>query len=367
MPKPPPCLGEILEAVGPLLQVMNEALVTLGRLDGLFLQTPGGVNFTPWVLLRPLRIREARLSSKIENTVASAAEVGMAAAGRSEQTEPREVENYIRAIELAIEKRWPTNEATIRALHRELLNGLPDMEAKHAGRYRPGQVYLGHSARGFQDARFVPPPAAEVPRLMAELVSFMRDSGDVPRLIAAGIAHYQFETIHPFSDGNGRLGRMLITLSLCDDGMLSEPLIYPSAYIERSRQEYYDRLLRVSTHNDWHGWLAYFLDAVHSEAHATGHLIRRLLELREKYIGTFTGRRLGQGIIAAIDHLFESPVTSVALMHGKIGGSDQTARNYVDQLVEHGVLRLHARVGREQWFSAWEILKIADADDLESL
>lgn len=197
---------------------------------------------------------------------------------------------------------------------------------------------------------------------MSQLMDYIRDPGGMPKLLAAGVAHYQFETIHPFADGNGRLGRMLVTLSLCGDGMLSEPLLYPSGYIEKHRQSYYDKLLRVSTHNEWRPWLEYFLTAVLEEARATETLIMKLLELRERYLGLFNQTRLGQGIVGTIDHLFAEPVTSVAGLHAKIGGASQTARNYIDRLVSQGVLVPYMKIGKEQFFAATEVLAIADQD-----
>ena len=241
----------------------EQAVALLGRLDGSFQDHPGRLNISPWVLYRPLRLREARLSSKIENTIASASEIEVANLLRLERSEPLEVRNYITAIDRAVGQEGPLSEMRIRALHEALLEGVEGGDRKFPGQYRPNQVMIGDDGDSFADARFVPPPAGEVPALMRDLVDFMREPpAGMPVLIAAALAHYQFETIHPFADGNGRLGRMLITLSLCEGTILSKPLIYPSGYINQHKQQYYDLLLRVSTHGDWAAWINYFLDVL---------------------------------------------------------------------------------------------------------
>ena len=335
----------------------------LGRLDGSFQDHPGGLYINPWVLYRPLRLREARLSSKIENTIASASEIESATLYRTDRSEPLEVRNYISAIEMAAGLDEPVSEAQIRALHSALLQGISDAERKYPGQYRPCQVMIGDDGDSFADARFVPPPPGEVPVLMHDLVRFMREPPTgMPTLIASALAHYQFETIHPFADGNGRLGRMLITLSLCDGTILSKPLIYPSGYINQHKQRYYDLLLRVSTHGDWHAWIDFYLDVVLSEAQGTIDRIHRLFRLRQEYFDRFQDRNHGMAFYAQIDYLFEQSVVTVNMIHERIKGTKQTARNYVDLLVERGVLVAGTKRGAEVYYFAPEIQRVADED-----
>lgn len=358
-----PTLDEILPLLGPLMAKHERAVAVLGRLDGSFQDHPGGLNINPWVLYRPLRLREARLSSKIENTIASASEIEAANLLNSQRSEPREVRNYMTAIDRAVGMEGPLSEMRIRGLHEALLSGIEGAERKFPGQYRPKQVMIGDDGDSFADARFVPPPPGEVPALMHDLVEFMRQPPTgMPALIAAALAHYQFETIHPFADGNGRLGRMLITLSLCEGTILSKPLIYPSGYINQHKQRYYDLLLKVSTHADWASWIDYFLDAIISEAQGTIDRIRRLFTLRQNYIDRFQDKNLGIAFYSQIDYLFEQSVVSVNMIHERIEGTKQTARNYVDLLVERGVLTKGVQRGAEVYYFAPEIHQVADED-----
>ncbi len=354
---------EVHAQTGALGSLLEQATNALGRLDGSFKNVPGGLNINPWVLYQPLRLREARLSSKIENTVASASEIEAAAIMPIERSEPMEVRNYFRAIEMGAQKQSPINEAMIRGLHKELLAGIPGAEKKHPGQYRPSQVMIGDDHESFVDARFVPPPPTEVPMLMEQLAQYMRHPPrGMPSLYVAAIAHYQFEAIHPFADGNGRLGRMLITLCLCNNTLLSKPLIYPSGYINKHKQRYYDLLLRVSTHGDWASWIEYFLEVVSAESQGTINRIQRLFQLRQDYLRRVGGRSKGQRFTDAVDSLFEQSVITVKMLHQRIGGTEQTARNYVDQMLDCGILHYLERATRTKYYFAPEIHMVVDED-----
>jgi len=363
IPDPMPGLSDVLADAATLLPMHERAVALLGRLDGVFRDNPGGLNINPWVVYQPLRLREARLSSKIENTIASAAEIAAARVIQAARSEPHEVRNYINAIEHGADHDGPITEAHIRALHSELLSGLPESESKHPGMYRPKQVMIGDEGQSIAEARFVPPPPGEVPSLMRDLVEYMRDPPEgMPALFMAAIVHYQFEAIHPFADGNGRLGRMLITLSLCGDNLLSRPLIYPSGYINQHKQDYYDHLLRVSTHGEWSAWIGYFLRVVIAETEGTIERLRRLMELRQAYLDRVRDRSLGQRFTDAVDFLFERSVLTVRELHDRIGGSDQTARNYVDLMLEKGILMHLQDIGKTRLYYAPEIHQVADED-----
>lgn len=363
VPGPMPDLELILAQAGSLLPLHEQATILLGRLDGSFHDNPGCLTINPWVLYQPLRLREARLSSKIENTIASASEIGAVSLIATTRSEPLEVKNYIRAIEIGAESQSPINEMMIRALHKELLDGVPDAERSYPGQYRPQQVMLGDDDDPFTDARYVPPPPSEVSMLMQQLVAYMRDPPEgMPALFVAAIAHYQFEAIHPFADGNGRLGRMLITLSLCNDSLLSKPLIYPSGYINAHKQRYYDLLLRVSTHGDWASWLKYFLEVVIAEAQGTIDRIQRLFQLRQDFYSRFEDKSPSLAFYNQIDFLFEQSVVTVKMIEDRIGGQNQTARNYVNLLIEKGVLERYQKIGQTIYYHAPEIQMVADED-----
>lgn len=342
---------------------LEGAVSAVSRLNGLSEQTPSGFTVNPWVLFRPLRMREARLSSKIENTVSLSHEIALAAIEHVERQEPREVRNYLTAVEASAGIEGPITETDIRGLHQKLLDGVSDPKRTFPGQYRPGEVYIGDERLGFAKARFVPPPAAEVRGLMEQLVAYMRSPPvRLPKLIVAGLCHYQFETIHPFADGNGRLGRMLITLSLCKYGLLDSPLVYPSAAIERTRERYYSALNAVSLRGDWVGWVRYFLGVIRESAEDTLSMTRRLVALRDSLCDRVNDRPLSQHITKAIDFLFEQPVLTPASLHARLGASNQTARNYVRLFEERGIIqRLDDRVQNPRYFAA-EMLKISDED-----
>ncbi|MCC7387929.1 MAG: Fic family protein [Phycisphaerales bacterium] len=363
IPNPAPGVPELREHVAEIIGPLEVASNAVGKLDGFFRQAPGGFNIDPWILFQPLRLREARLSSKIENTIASAREVAMQAHRPAERPEPLEVRNYLRAMNLAAQAPAPMSESRIRAMHEELLRDVPDAERKLPGRYRDRQVYIGDERLGFTRARFVPPPAAEVPGLMHDLVVYLREPPrGLSALLALGLSHYQFETIHPFADGNGRVGRLLITLGLCDHGLLEAPLIYPSAYIDANKQAYYDALLAVSERGDWAGWLRFFLETVRSQAVDTTQRMHRLLELRDDYRQRVSHRPLSARIDRVIDHLFASPVVTARSLHEAVGGARQTVHNYIDLLVEAGILLEITGRKKDQIYEASEILNLADQD-----
>ncbi len=361
IPQPLPAMRDLGPDIVELMAPMERAVGELKELNGVFKQQPGGFNVNPWAIYRPLRVREARLSSEIENTVATAAEVALADVGLESREEPKEVRNYVRAVELGSRSDYPIHEGAIRELHRELLRDIDGAEKKAPGEYRLRQVYIGDERRGFSRARFLPPPPTEVGPLMRGLVEYLAaPPPDTPTIIAIGLGHYQFETIHPFLDGNGRLGRMLITLGLCERGLIDAPLIYPSGFINANRQEYYDRLLAVSIDGDWIGWLLFFLEAVRHEARATRESMEALLTLRQRYIARLEGRALSQNIITVIDMLFERLAVDAKSIHERIGGSPQTANNYIKLLRENGTLTEITGRKKDMVFVAHEVLEIAD-------
>ena len=198
---------------------------------------------------------------------------------------------------------------------------------------------------------------------MHDLVVYLREPPrGLSALVALGLTHYQFETIHPFADGNGRLGRLLITLGLCDHGLLGAPLIYPSGYIDANKQEYYDALLAVSQDGDWTRWLQFFLETVRSQAVDTTQRMHRLLELRDSFRQRVAHRPLSARIDRVIDHLFASPVVTARSLHEAVGGARQTAHNYIDLLVDASILREITGRKKDQVYLAAEILDMADQD-----
>lgn len=251
----------------------------LGRLDGITLMLPD-----PELFLYQYVRKEALLSSQIEGTQSSLSdlllfELDEAPGVPADDTE--EVSNYVAALNHALrrlrEDDFPLSLRLIRETHAVLLRGGRGA-GKLPGEFRPGQVWVGGATPAL--AHFVPPPPDALPDLLAALEHFLHaPSSEVPPLVKAALAHVQFETIHPFSDGNGRLGRLLIALVLCNEGVLREPSLYLSLYFKQRRADYYQHLNRVRTHGDWEGWLGFFLDGVAETATQGADTAQRLLAL----------------------------------------------------------------------------------------
>jgi Fic family protein len=248
-----------------LTGTISAATLALGRLDGVARDLPN-----PHLLIRPFLSREAVLSSQIEGTQASIPDLLLFEIDEKvEQGVPdvREVVNYVRTLEFGLNRRTslPLSLRLIRDLHRVLMEGVRGKD-RQPGEFRRSQVHIGPEGAGLENATFVPPPPAQLTRLLDQLEKFLHAPSDLPPVVRLALVHYQFEAIHPFLDGNGRVGRALITLMLCLDGILSLPMLYLSAYFHRTRQEYYQRLLDVSLKGCWTEWIGYFAQGVTSEA-----------------------------------------------------------------------------------------------------
>ena len=251
----------------------------LGRLDGITLMLPD-----PEIFLYHYVRKEALLSSQIEGTQSSLSdlllfEMDEVPGVPADDTE--EVSNYVAALNHALrrlrEDDFPLSLRLLRETHAVLLRGGRGA-GKLPGEFRPGQVWVGGATPAL--AHFVPPPPDALADLLAALERFLHlPSSEMPPLVKAALAHVQFETIHPFSDGNGRLGRLLIALILCNEGVLREPSLYLSLYFKRRRSDYYEHLNRVRTHGDWEGWLGFFLDGVAETAQQAVDTAQRLLAL----------------------------------------------------------------------------------------
>ena len=311
VPRPlPPVPSVRLE--GALAERLEAATLALGRLDGISALLPDARLFL-YACVR----KEAVLSSAIEGTVSSLSDLLLFERNETPGVpveDAIEVSHYVAALDHATEMQrrgLPIANRLLRETHRILLSH-GRSAGKAPGEYRRSQNWLGGTRPG--NARFVPPPHTAVPDCMADLERFANASGDgVPALLRAGLAHAQFETIHPFLDGNGRLGRMLVTLMLCDAGMLRAPLLYLSLYLKRHRTRYYALLDAVRRQGDWEAWLAFFLDGVRETADSAVDVAQRsraLFAQDRNRIAT-TGRRAGS-VLRVFDALREQPITTIA-------------------------------------------------------
>lgn len=268
--------------------LLSKADLALGRLDGVADSLPKDI--VDFFILMYVR-KEATLSSQIEGTQATFVDV-LKAEARIEDSEIHqdvdEVLNYISAMNFGLEslKNIPLSLRLIKNIHQTLLQGVRG-EWKTPGKFRTSQNWIGGSS--LQTARFVPPPHTEVMSLMANLEKYMHAEIEVPILIKIGLIHAQFETIHPFLDGNGRIGRLLITFYLCQQNILRKQLLYLSDYFKENRQEYYERLNSFRRHDDIEGWLKYFLAGIIDTSGKAVETARKIRELRDEHIGKIAG------------------------------------------------------------------------------
>ena len=310
VPRPLPPVPP-LESGGARQIVLEQALLALGRLDSISTLLPD-----PHLFLYTYVRKEAVLSSQIEGTQSSLSDLllfELKEAPGVPMDDVVEVSNYVAALDHGLRRLkgdFPLSNRLIREIHAKLLSRGRG-SGKQPGEFRRSQNWIGGSRPG--TAHFVPPPPNAVAECMGDLERFLHDGETpLPVLVKAGLIHVQFETIHPFLDGNGRVGRLLITLLLCDAGMLKEPLLYLSLYFKQNRSEYYHLLDRVRTEGDWEGWIDFFLEGVRSTADTAVATARRLVTLfdqdRERIRG---GGRTAGSALRVHDVLRERPVTSL--------------------------------------------------------
>jgi Fic family protein len=326
--------------LGGLHELLEKATLALGRLVGAAEILPDPDLFV-YMYVR----REAVLSSQIEGTEASLVDLleYEAQTERAERrVDVREITNYIDALRYGLERvdELPLSLRLIREIHERLMTGVRGGEAARTpGEFRRSQNWIGGPTP--QTARFVPPPVEDMHRCLQELESFLHDDSGLPTLIRVGLAHAQFETIHPFLNGNGRVGRLLITFFLVQEEVLREPILYLSIFFKRHRQDYYDRLQAISEKGDWEGWLAFFLQGVaevSGEATTTARQIVRLREEERTRIGEELGRRAGSGL-QLLEHLFRNPVVNVKRVEEVTGLSQPAANALTNAMVEIELLR----------------------------
>lgn len=328
-----------LRLVGFLQDLLEEAALALGRLVGASEILPDPDLFV-YMYIR----REAVLSSQIEGTQASLIDL-LEYEAQMEKTERRidvqEISNYISALRYGLERsrEFPLSLRLIREIHGVLMEGVRGGEpSKTPGEFRTSPNWIGGSTPA--TARYVPPPVPEMKRALHEFELFLHDDRELPTLVRLGLAHAQFETIHPFQDGNGRIGRLLITFLLAHEGVLKEPLLYLSIFFKRHREEYYDRLQNVRDRGDWEGWLEYFLQGVATvsrEATGTAREIVRLRENKREEVTRKLGRRSGNAL-TLLEHLFREPYVNVKKVEEVTGLSQPAANALANAMEEAGIL-----------------------------
>jgi len=314
----------------PMSALLSRADQAVGRLDGVVYTLPAADMFVAMYVRR-----EAVLSSQIEGTQSSLDDVltfELDPKGREVPRDVEEVVNYVRAMNYGLERltTLPLSNRLIREIHQILLQGVRGA-SKQPGEYRTSQNWIGAGNVPLERAAFVPPPVAEMWPALDNLQWFMHEERSLPVLVHCGLAHAQFETIDPFLDGNGRVGRLLITFLLSYRGILHRPLLYLSAFLKGHRAEYYDRLTAVREQGDWEGWLRFFLRGVAETAEEAATTARSIVHMRETHRMLVQERNLGLNGLRLLDLLFHYPVVNVRLVEDRLGVAFVTASKLVKQ------------------------------------
>jgi len=341
-----------------LVHALSDADRAIGRLASEGKRLPN-----PHVLMRPFVAREAVLSSRIEGTLATLGELLAAEAGAVVERSPedlREVANYVVALEHGIRKLSgePLSLCLLQEVHEKLMSGVRDEHAK-PGKIRTVQNWIGVPGSTPHTARYVPPPPGQLDSLLRSLEEFLEGTG-LPPLVQIALAHYQFEAIHPFLDGNGRVGRLLITLFLVKRDILPTPLLYLSAFFEATRSEYYALLRAVSEDGDWENWILYFVNGVARQSEDAVDRAARISETLDAWRPRVAG--LGSDTPArVVDLLGSNPFVTAKRVSEQLGVARTTASRAIERLVKLGILTQSAGRQRDRAYCAQALLDVLEA------
>jgi Fic family protein len=347
IPYPLPPASPTLELSAELMTLYGEASFALGQLNEMAQTLPSSERF-----VKAYVIKEALLSSEIEGIHTTLIDVlTNRSADYKINKNTQLVLNYTKALEISMklltEQQMPIVSRVILEAHQALMSG-GEGDGASPGQFRKQSVRVGE---------LVPPPAPEIPRLIQSLEQYMNEPTNLPALIRAGLAHVQFETIHPFLDGNGRIGRLLIVLMLINDGLLVSPIIYPSLYFKKNHLEYYQRLDGVRTRGDFESWIIYYLKAIRDcavDAHARAKEIQAL----ENEISQTVQ---GAGVLV-VNYLFTHPVTTIAEICGSIGKVYNTVKHILEELIQAGLVEEDAYSKRNKLYYFKAYLDILERD-----
>jgi Fic family protein len=353
----PPPIPRALSLDAATINQLSEANRALGKLDGTGKHLPN-----QRLLISPYLRREAVLSSRIEGTETGLSQLLLLEAGAQpavREDDAREVINYVRALEWSLDElpRLPLSLRLVREVHRRLMEGVRGGE-KTPGEFRQFQNFVAPRGTPIERATFVPPPPGNaMERVLDDWERFIHEEDDLPLLLRCGLLHYQFETIHPFADGNGRVGRLLIPLLLLERKVLSQPLLYVSAYLEQHRDDYYATLMTGRLTGDLMPWLRLFLAAVRTQADDAADLAERLTALRENYHRRIVKSR-SKIVRPLVDQLFRDVVVTAPAVAKAFDVTYPTALGAIEELVELGVLKERTGQRRYRVYAAVDIFDL---------
>lgn len=349
-----------------LATLLSAANAKLGELSG-----AGQLLPNPHLLINPFIRREAVTSSRIENTQSGLEELFLFEADEMQPPaipDVQEVVNYVRAMEYGIQRmqELPLSSRFLCEIHEILMKGV---RGEHAtpGFLRTTQNWIGSPGCTLMDATYVPPPVPEMKQCFSDLEKYIHSDAREPALIQCALVHYQFEAIHPFVDGNGRIGRLLIILMLLEKKLLSQPMLYLSDFFEAHREAYYQSLLDVSQKGNWKAWLTFFLNGVRQQSEEALLTTQNLLTLNEEYRRIAKGPKVPKSVNLLIDRLFGKPIVSISELTKTSGMSYPTVQRGADYLIERGKLREITGKRRNRLFVADEILNIIRSERTQAV
>lgn len=345
-----------------LVRRLSDADRALGELGGLGRTMPN-----PHLLINAFVRREAVLSSRIEGTQTDLVNLYAYEARQAPlpgfapappETDMREVQNYVRALEYGLRRieTLPLSLRLVRELHARLMEGVRG-EHSTPGEFRRSQNWIGRPGCALNEADYVPPPVSQMTEALDAFEKYLHAGHDYPPLVRLAFIHYQFEAIHPFLDGNGRIGRLLISLLLAHWDLLPLPLLYLSAFFERQRQEYYDLLFAVSARGAWREWVEFFLRGVAEQARDAARRARRLQDLRLEWQQRLTTARASALLVRLADSLFDLPVLTIPKAQELLQVTYRSAQANVQKLVQAGIVRPVEGSAYRRVFIASEILE----------
>lgn len=342
----------------PILGALAEAERNLTKLWSISDNLPN-----PHIFVQPFVRKEAMLSSQIEGKISTLEGLYQYEANNAStidrNNDLREVHNYVRAMDYGLSqlKVLPVSLRLIREIHLRLMEGVRG-ENQRPGTFRDIQNFIGPENSDIKDARYVPPPVSEMNVALTEMEKYMHANSNLPPLIRIAFIHYQFEAIHPFRDGNGRIGRLLIVFQLCVWGLLPKPFLYISGYLEDNYKDYYDCLLAISQSGDWERWVTFFLNAVSEQSIDAINKINRLKELRSSYKSLFGKGKIAENLLEVVDLLLGYPLITVRQVEKNLHTTYTRAQRNIIKLIDYDILREITGQSRDRLYQADEILNI---------
>lgn len=347
------------------MSAISMATMAIGELKGMSDKITN-----PTHLINPLQNREAIASSSIEGTYTTPSDLLLLNVTDAKSSDPdtREVRNYVTALQRGLKmlSDIPVSSRMIKELHQILLKGVTRSRGSNIipGEYKTDQNFIGSQGRGISNARFVPPPPSKTLDLMSDLEKFINseEANKLPPVVVNAYVHYQFETIHPFPDGNGRVGRLLLPILLASQGIMSTPLLYISPFIEKNKEEYNDSLLKVSREGSWENWITFFSRSIENSAKETIAKIDRLSQLKEKCLSDVQQARVSGLLPKLIEIIFDFPIITIPQAEAKLNVTYKSARLNIDKLIELGIMQEYPKNTRPKAFVCGPLLDLIFED-----